>query len=84
MKLKEYLENLNNFVKENPDALDLEVIYSSDDEGNDFQAVHYTPQMGIFEDLLSDKAGYRGEFISSEQLEDWDRSKDEINAICIN
>jgi hypothetical protein len=78
MKLKEYLENLNNFVKENPDALDLEVIYSSDDEGNDFQAVHYTPQMGIFE------GGYRGEFISSEQLEDWDRSKEEINAVCIN
>ena len=78
MKLRDYIENLNKFVEENPEALELEVIYSSDDEGNDFSRVHYTPSKGIFE------GGYRGEFISLEQLDDWCREKSEINAVCIN
>lgn len=43
MTLREYRETLNNFIKENPKALDMEVIYSQDDEGNAFYPVIYTP-----------------------------------------
>ena len=50
MKLKEFIENLNDFVKEYPESLDLEVITSKDDEGNGYNAVHYKPSKGVFDD----------------------------------
>ncbi len=75
MKFKEYIENLTQFAKENPESLELEVIYSKDDEGNGYYPVIYLPTTGIYEDC---------EFISCEQLEDYDRENDEINSICIN
>lgn len=42
MKLKEYLESLNDLAKENPELLESQVIYSSDDEGNSYEEVYYT------------------------------------------
>lgn len=75
MILKEYMEGLEKFIKENPDALELDVITSKDDEGNGFNLVHYSPSKGIFNE---------GEFISADQLEDWDREPEEINAVCLN
>jgi hypothetical protein len=41
--LKEFLEGLNNIVKANPQALDFQVIYSHDDEGNEYQRVVNLP-----------------------------------------
>lgn len=38
---KDYLENLNKFAKEFPEALKYQVIYSHDDEGNEYQRVIY-------------------------------------------
>jgi hypothetical protein len=75
MTLREYLEELNEFVQTYPECLDMDVIYSRDDEGNGYQKVHYGPNKGIFEDR---------EFIPADQLEEWDREEDEINAVCIN
>lgn len=75
MKLKEYLDNLNKLVKENPDCLEYEVVSSIDDEGNGFNSVYYSPTLGIFED---------DEFISGENIDERGRSVNEINAICIN
>ena len=75
MILREYLEELNEFVQTYPECLDMDVIYSRDDEGNGYQKVHYGPNKGIFEDR---------EFIPADQLEEWDREEDEINAVCIN
>ena len=43
MKLKEYLEELNQVVSDYPEVLEFEVIYSHDDEGNEFQKVNNTP-----------------------------------------
>ena len=74
MKLRGYIENLNKIIRENPRASELEVIYSIDSEGNSFHPVYFEPTEGHFED---------GEFLSKEQLEDWDRYA-ETNAICIN
>ena len=38
MKLNEYIKMLNEYIKENPEHSDLDVIYFSDPEGN---GVHY-------------------------------------------
>lgn len=75
MKLKEYLENLQKLVQENPEVLDYKVIYAIDDEGNRYQEVEFTPIIGIFEDR---------EFIFKDHIEEWEREESEINSICIN
>ena len=75
MTLKEYVENLNEFVKENPEALDYIVVYSSDDEGNSYGRVHYTPSIGQYEDY---------EFIHVESFEDREMDGEDANAVCIN
>ena len=75
MTLKEFIENLNKFVKENPETLEMQVVTSKDDEGNGFNLVHYEPSKGIFKDR---------EFISSEQYEDYEREESETNAVCVN
>ena len=76
MKLKEFLENLNEFIKENPESLGYDVVTSKDDEGNGYNEVYYAPSIGFFEDR---------EFKST----DWDEDDNEIkleeyNAVCIN
>lgn len=43
MTLEIYISLLNEFVKENPDALQKQVIYSCDDEGNCHSPVLYGP-----------------------------------------
>lgn len=75
MTLREYIDGLNEFLKENPQAENLKVVHSSDDEGNGFHPVIYTGQLGFYED---------GEFISSETLLDEGFSDEDINSVCIN
>jgi hypothetical protein len=75
MKLKEFLENLNELVKENPQVLEYEVIYAKDDEGNGFREVVYTPSVGF----LDDENKY-----TVEESEDWEELEEEPNVICIN
>lgn len=50
MLLKEYIAQLARLAKENPEALEMQVIYSRDDEGNGFQPVHYHAGLGKFTD----------------------------------
>jgi hypothetical protein len=75
MKLKQYLDNLNRLVKETPEILDLELVYSGDEEGNDFHPLNYLPTLGVFRD---------GEFVSKAYLEDMELTEDDINALCVN
>jgi hypothetical protein len=49
MTLNEYMIILNKVAEEHPEALDMEVITSKDDEGNGFNAVHYGPTLGYFD-----------------------------------
>lgn len=51
MKLRTFLAELNTLVKSNPEALDYNVIYSSDDEGNSYHNVHCTGALVKVEDL---------------------------------
>ena len=48
MKLKEFIVNLNTLVDENPDALEMYVITSNDED--EYTAVHYLPSLGHFDD----------------------------------
>lgn len=41
MILKEFIENLNRFIKENPETLEMQVVTSKDDEGNGFNTVYF-------------------------------------------
>lgn len=50
MKLKEYIEGLNELVEQNPEALEMEVCSSADDEGNYFNPVHFGPTLGEMTD----------------------------------
>lgn len=53
--LREYMEELKELAEAHPEALDYPVVYSRDDEGNGFQHVHYSPDVGHFEDGEFDK-----------------------------
>lgn len=86
MTLREYLQGLNYFVKQNPWALDKPVIYASDDEGNDRHQVLFTP-CGM---QVDDPEGQSIEIIKEYKGDNVDMSKnewctkEEVNAICIN
>lgn len=60
----------------------MEVIYSADDEGNNFQKVNYGPTLGKADDLEQ----YNIEFASWENAtsEQNECEENEINCICIN
>jgi sucrose-6-phosphate hydrolase SacC (GH32 family) len=76
MTLKQFIENLNEFVKENPETLDMNVITSEDDEGNGFSPVYFTPSKGFY----NDSAG----FIYYEAYEAYKIDNSDTNAVCIN
>ena len=52
MTLIEYVENLQKIITKNPEYAKLTVIFSSDDEGNDYQKVYNTPTLVEVDDLL--------------------------------
>lgn len=75
MKLKEYIKNLQKFVKENPDAANYTCVYSKDDEGNSYHEVLYTPSIGSFDgnsDWVSDDG-------TKEFSEEYEK-----NSVCLN
>jgi len=71
MKLKDYIAKLNKLAEKHPDV---EVIYSCDDEGNEFQKVHFPPSIGSIANPEDDR-----------NLE-WSHHSDDydVNAVCIN
>jgi len=46
MKIEQYKEFINKIAKEHPNV---EVLYSIDDEGNDFRKVNFAPSYNTFE-----------------------------------
>lgn len=74
MKLREYIEALQKINKKHPDLL---VVCSSDDEGNEFRIVGFTPSLGSF------VGAYRGDFISDDGTEEFKKNYG-INAVCLN
>lgn len=76
MKLKEYAELINKIANRYPN---LEVIYSKDDEGNDFQEVVYEPSIGYFED--NEYSAFSNSVTTDENVI---LNEESCNAICIN
>ena len=71
MKLQEYLDELLLMVKKYPKILDFEVVYSHDDEGNEFQKVQIPPSLMKIDNI--------------DQIRHLDPGFDgEYNAVCIN
>ena len=75
MKLKEYLEKLQELYETYGD---LELIYSSDDEGNNYDTVKYLPVIVNFK--ICDKEIVTDEDIVEYEYDETDYSK----VICIN
>ena len=73
MKLTKYIEKLQELLEEHGD---LELIYSSDDEGNNYNRVHYEPSLVNY--ITSDR-----EVIHDDDLEEWDESEYQ-KVICVN
>ena len=75
MKLKDYIEDLNELVKQHPEALELDVVCASDDEGNDFSRVHNFAALGYFEP---------GQFTPESEFKACDMINTKSNAVCLN
>lgn len=54
MKLRDFLLQINKIVEEDPKNLELEVIYSIDDEGNAFHKIAFTPSLGYYDNDLGE------------------------------
>jgi hypothetical protein len=82
MKLSEFIENCQTILETHGD---LDVIYSSDAEGNYFEEVYFPPSAGHYE---------QGDWICEDHIEEYMESIEgvpgsdtvswDINAICIN
>lgn len=87
MKLRQYLKELNELVKQYPEFLDLECVYSSDDEGNGYKKVNFTGSPMQFEDMdeweLELVATYNEKYPEGDEDGDYCH-KNDINAIVIN
>ena len=87
MKLKDYIKNLQKLVDDYPEALEMEVIYSHDDEGNEYQKViNDEPAMCQIESLAD---GYRflelvGFYVEEGEHSDDDIALEDCNAVCKN
>ena len=79
MKFKKYLEQLNKLAKERPELLNYEIIYSHDDEGNNYQKVENEPSVCYASDLTHYfiEEVHFGEDIKNQ-------AEAEPNCICIN
>ena len=72
MKISEMINNLQYFMEENGD---IECWYSSDDEGNNYRAVYFTPSKFYVDEYL--------EVHQLEDLEDYDLSIKDVKPICV-
>lgn len=79
MILRDYLKSINELIEEYPEALEMEVIYSHDDEGNEYQEVINLPSICKIEE----HTGYR--FLEMEgYLNDGIENIKDCNAIIMN
>lgn len=86
MLLSEYIEKLQNVLTEHGD---LEVVYSSDDEGNDFNKVYHDPTVGYyssreFHEIDTFEYDEQEDHGDADYEDDFGYSISDINAVCIN
>lgn len=77
MKLAEYIEKLKEILEEHGD---LDLIYSTDDEGNRFDKVSYPPTM-----VYAEEDGYHYDIKNEEDFEDEEYDKEDFEkVVCVN
>lgn len=55
IKYKEYLNHLNKLLEKNPNIGELPIIYSHDDEGNEYQKVMNYPTLALVDNIQDDR-----------------------------
>ena len=84
MNLREFIDDLEKLIADQPQVETLQVIYSEDDEGNGFREVTYAPSFGRFEygEFRVEDGEFRDEYDDTTDLNPHFDARD--NAICIN
>ena len=77
MNLREFIDDLEKLIADQPQVETMQVIYAKDDEGNGFREVTYAPSFGRFED-----GEFRDEYVDTTDFNPHFDARD--NAICIN
>lgn len=72
MKISEMINNLQDFMAENGD---IECWYATDDEGNEYHAVYFSPSK-IYVDE-------NGEVYELEDLEDYELDIEDVKPVCV-
>lgn len=78
MKFKDYLQYINNIAEKHPESLEYEVIYSHDDEGNEYQKVNNYPDFLEIDNIEDDR------FLEIIYEEDDETKSKNFNSIIIN
>ncbi len=81
MNLKTYIDNLLKLVETNPEALTMEVVYSGDGEGNDYNTVNYTPSLGYYN---SEDREFSSDLSEVEPEDEYGEVPVKVNSVCIN
>jgi len=81
LRVKDLLKSLTELIKENPECADFPIIYSHDDEGNEYQRVINPPN--IVQLHNPNQKSYRNLEIVGFKGEDDINDKD-LNAVVIN
>jgi len=79
MKFKKYLEALNKLAVNNPSCLKFEVIYSHDDEGNNFQKINNIPEI-----CTVPRGGLKKYLFEEVYFNECECEDEKPNAVCIN
>lgn len=77
MTLGEYFKQLKDFIDKNPTALEYEVVYSKDDEGNEYNPVIHGPTLGFHD--VDDRS-----FIDVTLFDEYDIEPTVDMSVCIN
>jgi len=79
MNLGQFLKAIEHHTKDISNREDMEVVFSTDDEGNDYKKVHYEPTLCKIES--SDRND--DVIVTINMLGDGEIDKADVNAICI-
>lgn len=69
MKLKDYLEKINNLVATFPEALEMDVIYA--ENGERFELIKHDPEIGTYHS-------------NTKNFFEEDETSERFNAVCVN
>lgn len=81
MKLKEFLENINKRIKEDPSLLELDLYAAVDDEGNGYNSLGYFPSIRYID---KSECQHRPEYLlAEEEFEDPDYDKEDYKQVLL-